>query len=58
MFGKKTIKTPVQRLVTIVLDESVPDIKNIPIIMVFPGEMKNFMTSKSMTVEYSVSLNC
>ena len=53
----KTFKTPVQRLVTIVLDEAVPDLKSIPIIMVFPGEMKNFMTSKSMRVKYSVGIN-
>ena len=53
----KPFKTPVQRLVTIVLDEAVSDLKSIPIIMVFPGEMKNFMTSKSMRVKYSVGIN-
>ena len=45
----------IHRLVKIVLDESVAALKNIPIIMVFQGEMENYMTSKSIKVKYSVS---
>ena len=53
--GLVVVNSYIHRLVKIVLDESVPALKNIPIIMVFPGEMENYMTSKSIKVKYSVS---
>ena len=53
--GLVVVNSYIHRLVKIVLDESVAALKSIPIIMVFQGEMENYMTSKSIKVKYSVS---
>ena len=53
--GLVVVNSYIHRLVKIVLDDSVAGLKTIPIIMVFPGEMENYMTSKSIKVKYSVN---